>query len=247
VALASSGLEVVIKLLSGPCTLASNLLSYTGAGECRLTASQAGNGEWKPVSTVVNIKIEKAPQVFTFLDKTIPWRPERNPIKLWATLPSGAGIRYELVDHGEPFPPCRIDGTSVIVGAVTVPSSCDVVAIQDGSDPDYLDAPSMTSKLNVDYPQWVWSYDFPPYTWNPDNRVTTFTIFERTGTAIGVELLHDSGTCVVEDVSANASRTEFTVTVRFGDVGTCSYTVIGQPSELSIEGASLNVTITAAP
>jgi hypothetical protein len=198
-------------------------------------ASQAGNNQWKPASTTRDIQIKKAPQVFTFPDKTFPWRPKRKPIQLWADLPSGAQIRYEIIDRREDFPPCQLDGTSIIVDTLTVPANCDVIAIQAGSHPDYVDAPPTQANLRIVDPQWDWSYDAPTHSWETDGSTVNVTVTEKTGTTtrLSVLLFDEPGPCSHVETTANAARTKYTITLKFTGPGTCQFEVLGNPPDFS--------------
>ena len=68
---ASSGLAVVVKLVSGPATLAGKTLTATGVGTVLLTATQAGSSEFQPADANLILVIKKATQKLT-----------------WAALPS---------------------------------------------------------------------------------------------------------------------------------------------------------------
>jgi len=52
---ATSGLEVIFEVLSGPATIDGNIVTLTGApGEVTIEASQPGNGQYDPADPVIN-------------------------------------------------------------------------------------------------------------------------------------------------------------------------------------------------
>ena len=51
-AVASSGLPVGYAVVSGPGTVSGNVLSFSGPGTVRVSAGQAGNGDWAPAQSV---------------------------------------------------------------------------------------------------------------------------------------------------------------------------------------------------
>lgn len=63
---ASSGLPVVLKVSSGPATLAGNTLSATGVGTVILTATQAGSAEFQPANATITLTVKKAVQKLTW-------------------------------------------------------------------------------------------------------------------------------------------------------------------------------------
>lgn len=53
-ATATSGLEVLFEVLSGPATINGNIVTLTGAGEVIIEATQPGNAQFDPAEPVVN-------------------------------------------------------------------------------------------------------------------------------------------------------------------------------------------------
>ena len=244
-AAASSGLSITYSLISGSCTLEGGVLTYTGAGICKVRASQGGNSEWNPESATREIVIDKAPQVFTFPDRTYPWQPESQPISLWATLPSGAKIDYDV---DESTPDCEREGTTVKIVTVELITTCKILATQIGSHPNYLDPPPVSAILTVDFPNWTWSYEPSAFDWKESSKDVEVTIYEMTGTTEGASLGYPvTGPCTVGTIEDTASPTEFTVTVTFTEPGTCDFDIMGEPFDFSEEGGTLDVKITAVP
>ena len=49
---ASSRLPVTLQVVSGPASITDNILTFTGAGEVKITATQAGNADYEPATPV---------------------------------------------------------------------------------------------------------------------------------------------------------------------------------------------------
>ena len=70
---ASSTLPISYSV-TGPCTLSNDTLTITGAGDCEVTASQAGDGTFGAAEAVVrSFTISKAPLTITANDQTRPF------------------------------------------------------------------------------------------------------------------------------------------------------------------------------
>ena len=67
-AVASSGLPVgYVVSPTDDCSVAGSELTLTGAGSCTVTASQAGDTDWLPATSVEHtFSIERAPQTVSF-------------------------------------------------------------------------------------------------------------------------------------------------------------------------------------
>ena len=123
----TSGEPVSYTVNSGPCTVAvDGTLTITGAGDCVVTASQAGSDNYNPASDVQQtIEIAKADQTINF---TAPTGKVfgNDPFALGGSSTSGEPVSY-TVNSG----PCTVaaDGTLTITGA----GDCTVTASQAGN------------------------------------------------------------------------------------------------------------------
>lgn len=71
-----SGLDVALGV-SGPCALDAGSLSFTGAGTCTVTASQAGDATYEAAEVTATVTIAKAPTVTTItLGSVAPTRTD---------------------------------------------------------------------------------------------------------------------------------------------------------------------------
>lgn len=122
-ATASSGLLPTL-LAAGPCALAGSTLTMTGTGTCTLTATQAGDANWLPATTVVRSTIVKASQSITFAP--LPASPPvGTSILLAATSSAGVGVSYVATGA------CTAAGPRIrFISAGVI---CSVTARQDGN------------------------------------------------------------------------------------------------------------------
>nr|WP_281371626.1 PxKF domain-containing protein [Petropleomorpha daqingensis] len=137
---ASSGLPVTFAV-TGACSLGSDgTVTLTGAGQCAVTASQTGNGDYNPASDVTRtFTIAKADQTITFAalpDKTFgnaPFAPS-------ASASSGLPVTFAAVGA------CSLgsDGTVTLTGA----GQCAVTASQAGNG-DYNPATDVTRTFTI--------------------------------------------------------------------------------------------------
>src|SRR5207253_2278962 len=66
-AAANSALPITFSIMSGPATIAGNLITLTGAGQVTVRASQAGNDNYNPgVDVDQSFTVAKAGQTITF-------------------------------------------------------------------------------------------------------------------------------------------------------------------------------------
>ena len=79
---ASSGLPVVLSVLSGPATITNNLVTITGAGNVTLAADQAGNSNYSAAKEVTaSFTVEQATQTIGSFT-TIPNQSNLNPVNV---------------------------------------------------------------------------------------------------------------------------------------------------------------------
>ena len=88
---ASSGLKVVVKVVSGPATLIGTNLTATWVGSVVLSATQAGSSEFQPADAITTLTIKKASQKLTWA--TLPTLTYgAAPFQLKVTASSGLGV-----------------------------------------------------------------------------------------------------------------------------------------------------------
>jgi hypothetical protein len=159
-ATASSGLPVTLSAL-GSCRVSGLTVSFTGAGVCSLTASQAGDGEWNPAPKVFrSFAVDKGDQTITF-DSISDHAFGDQPFEVTAV--SSSGLLVSLFAYEG----CSVSGIAVTLRAV---GRCTVTAMQYGNSNWYA-APDVersfriskgAQSVNVSLPATV-SYGSGPY------------------------------------------------------------------------------------
>jgi hypothetical protein len=127
-ATASSGLDVSYASSTPTlCTIVSGKLHVVAAGSCTITASQAGDANWKPAAPVSRtFTIAKASQAITFgslADKTFGDAPFTVSATATSTLP------VAFAESGD----CTVDDDGDPV-TITGAGSCTITASQAGND-----------------------------------------------------------------------------------------------------------------
>jgi len=139
-ATADSSLPVSFSLVSGPATLVGNVLSFTGAGEVRVRASQPGNASFNAAADVDRtFTVAKAPQVITFASLSARTYGASS-VTLSATADSGLPVSFSIVSG-----PAILSGNVLtITGAGNV-----VVQASQGGNANYLAATAVQRTLVV--------------------------------------------------------------------------------------------------
>lgn len=147
-ATASSGLTVtefgVDASSAGICSVANNTVTYLAAGNCRVTADQAGNANYLPAPTAfLDITVNKADQAITNLAAN----PATGKVDGSSALSSTAGASTSPVVYGSTTPNiCSVTGDAVTYLLV---GTCTVTANQ-AEDDNYNAAPQVTLDITVE-------------------------------------------------------------------------------------------------
>jgi hypothetical protein len=138
-AVASSGLPVRLSTKNNRCILKANSVTITGAGACKITASQAGDANYKPASTVSQtVKIDKATQTITF--KSLPDKTYgEKPFLVSAETSSGLPVSSSASGN------CTIKGNQVII---TGAGRCEITVSQKGNA-NYKPALPVSQAFNI--------------------------------------------------------------------------------------------------
>ena len=119
-ATASSNLPVSYSIVSGPATVAGNVVSFAGTGTVTVRAAQSGNANWNAASTVDrSFAVNAAGQTITFSQPVT--QTYGTPLTLAATASSGLAVSYSIVSG-----PATVAGSVVSftgTGSVTVRAS----------------------------------------------------------------------------------------------------------------------------
>ena len=142
-ATASSGLQVTFSSsTSAVCMVAGSTVTIVGVGTCTLTASQAGNSSYAPVSLTQSFTVNPATQTITF-----PRTTQQNltygvaPFSVAATSSSGLTVMFASITPAV----CTVAGSVVTIAAA---GTCTVAASQPGNG-DYAAAPTVDQSFTV--------------------------------------------------------------------------------------------------
>jgi hypothetical protein len=126
-AMASSGLPISFRVVSGPATISGNTVSLTGIGTVNIEASQGGNANYNAAAVVTQSFTVQSPSTTTKQAQTISFGTlayktyTSPPFELMATASSGLPVSYCVVSG-----PITISGNIVTitgVGTVTIEAS----------------------------------------------------------------------------------------------------------------------------
>jgi hypothetical protein len=129
---------------TGSCTVSGPTVTLTGAGQCTVTASQAGNDQFSAATAVVqSFPIAKATQTLSFTPAKEATLGQSRPLTATAA-PSGLSVTFVSTATDV----CTVSGTTVQFKAA---GTCQIQATQPGND-KYEAAPSVTATIMV-YPE----------------------------------------------------------------------------------------------
>jgi hypothetical protein len=209
-ATASSGLPVTFSA-TGVCTVADGTVHITGAGDCTVTASQAGDDSWNPAPDVSRtFAVAQAQQTVSF--DPIADRTYGDPdFALAATSTSGLDVTYSAAGT------CSVTGATVhIVGA----GSCSITAVQAG-DANYLPAADVTRTFTIAQASQSITFDaIPSHTMGDAD----FAVHPTASSGLVVYLVA-SGPCTVDSATSPA-------TVHITGAGSCTITA-SQPGDVN--------------
>jgi hypothetical protein len=202
-ATASSGLAVAYAA-SGPCSVSGKTARITGAGSCTITATQPGDGNYKPADDVSKtFAIARAQQSIAF-DSIGDATFGDADIAISASSSSKLPV-YLIASSG----PCAVDSTTSpanvhLVGAGT----CTITASQPG-DVNYLAADDVSHSFSIAKAKQTISFDSLADKVSGDRD---FTVAATSSSGLPVSFAA-VGSCTVEGT-----------TVHIAGVGTCTVT-----------------------
>jgi hypothetical protein len=139
-ATSSSGLSTVLKAISGPATLAENVVTVTGAGTVTLRATQSGDTNFNPASDIDQVfDVAKANQTITF-DSIADRILDEVSVELTARASSGLPVSFGVMSG-----PAKLEGLTLMLTGI---GSVVVRAWQKG-DGDFNAAPDIEMSFNV--------------------------------------------------------------------------------------------------
>ncbi|MCG8411420.1 MAG: T9SS type A sorting domain-containing protein [Bacteroidales bacterium] len=179
-AIASSGLPLVYKLISGPATLKNNILTPTAEGTIKLFITQAGNEDYNSAEKVVTLKVTKCEQTIIFNLQTTA--KVNDTITLKATASTGADVTFELVS-----------GEATLNEDVLIPSKegeVVVKAVQAGNDEYSL----VEKEVKVTVSKRTQTITFDPETTARVNDKIALKATASTGFDVAFELVSGKAT-----------------------------------------------------
>jgi hypothetical protein len=219
------------------CSVTDDVVTFTGAGSCTVTADQDGNDLYNPAPTATqNIAIAKATQAITFTSSAV------NPTvggSYTVTAVGGHSGNPVTFTSGTP-PTCTVTGALVrFVGA----GPCDIVGNQLGNV-NYINAPATLQIVQVAKADSVLTFTSTPT--NPA-VATTYRVVV-TGAPSGVPIVLASltpSTCSVAGTTASFSAVG-TCSIRATQAGNVNYnTAVPVVQTITVGKGSQTVTITS--
>ena len=128
-ATSTSGLTVAVTVVSGPCTVSSLTVTFTGVGSCILAANQAGDGTYAAATQVLRtIVVSKTPVAVTAPTVSVPLLKYGQTVTRtqgdWSG--SGGSLTYATAWYR-----CTSTSSSTPTGS-SAPSGCSLISGQTG-------------------------------------------------------------------------------------------------------------------
>lgn len=179
----SAGLPVTL-VASGTCSLDGTDLRMTGAGECTVTASQAGNAEYEPATESRTFTVARAGQTISV---SAPQSGTFGDAPFAVTATATSGLPVTLVASGA----CVIGPDGV---TATGAGACTLTASQSG-DTDHNPAPDVVRVVAIAKAAQTISFEAPAGT---TFGAAPFAVAASATSGLPVTIT-GSGACVVRD------------------------------------------------
>ncbi len=141
-ATSSSPAVITYSFVSGPATLAGNIVTLTGAGTVTLQASQPAIGLYAAGTATATFQVARQGQTITFAQPSSPIPFTAAPITLTAAASSGLPVSFSILSG-----PARVAGTTLtITGGGTI-----VIAADQPGNTSYAPAPEVTRTVIVTF------------------------------------------------------------------------------------------------
>ncbi len=132
---------------SGACSVTGNSVTITGAGSCTITASQAGDDNYNPATSVArSFTINKAGQITVTV--SAPADATFGQAGVIATAAGGSGTGAYSFDAGTSTA-CTVDATSGAIVITAGTGTCSITASRAGDANYNASAPSAAATINV--------------------------------------------------------------------------------------------------
>ncbi len=227
-ATASSGLEVSFAVTGGPAEVNGSTLTFTGAGEVTVTATQAGNTMYAPASASHTFTVVKASQTITF--DAIAGQSVTDTVSLEATSSSGLEVSYTVSG------PATLFGTSLsFAGAGTVT----VTAHQPG---DALWAAAREVVQVFEVSLLAQTIDFPEIAAQVATNTVTLSATATSGLDVTFEV--ESGPAVLDGSTLTFTGAD-EVTVTAIQAGNTMYALTSATQTFTVSKASQSIAFDA--
>ena len=159
-ATSTSALTVAVTVVSGPCTVSSLTVTFTGVGSCILAANQAGNGTYAAATEVQRtIVVSKTPVAVTAPTVSVPLLKYGQTVTRTQGDWSGSG---GSLSYATAWYRCTSTSSSTPTGS-SVPSGCSLISGQTGAT--YLTTSSDLNKY-IRVRITVTNYSGTSYRWS---------------------------------------------------------------------------------
>ena len=230
---ADSGLTVTVTA-SGACSISgSNVTMISGTNPCTLTASQAGNSNYKPATNVQKtVMAQKADQTITFN------QPASQVIYLtkFTVYPtSSSGLAVTVATSGA----CSISGGTVTINSGT--GTCTLTASQAG-DTNYNAATNLIRTVTASKASQTITFNQPA---SLATYGSTFTVSPTSSSGLTVKVT-PSGVCTISGNTVTMTSGTGTCTLTASEVGNGNYNAAGNVNQ-TVTAQKVDQTITFNP
>ncbi|MBX9644570.1 MAG: autotransporter domain-containing protein [Novosphingobium sp.] len=237
-ATASSGLAIAYSSNSGSvCTVSGATISFVAVGTCSITASQAGNSNYAPATSVTNA-FQVTPGVNTITFAALPNRAlGSGSFALTATASSGLAVAYSTSTPTI----CSVSGTSVNLLAV---GTCTVLANQAGNA-NYQPAPQVSQSFQITQAVTTLGLTSSASTvffGMPVTLTATVSGVSPTGT-----VRFNDGATVLGTAVLSSGTASFTTSSLAAGPRSLTATYLGDASNLPGTSPAISVTVNARP
>lgn len=228
----NSGLPISYSV-TGPATRVGSMLTVTGAGTVSVTASQAGNENYLPVSIMQTFTVNRASQTITFAGPSEHTYGDA-PFDLVASASSNLLVSFSVVGG-----PASVSGARLTIsgaGTVTVRAS------QGGDTDHYQQATNVDRTFNVKKATQTITFNNP----GPQVAGTSLALTASASSGLTVTFAVESGPATVS-VSTLSLNGVGTVKVVASQAGDTNYNVATSVPQSFLVSAATQPTVSISP
>ena len=223
---------------TGVCTVSGSTATIVSAGNCNITANQAGNTNYSAAPQVArDITINQASQTISFTD---PGTQTYSPGGTFALNATGGGSGNPIVFASTTTGVCTVSGSTATIVSV---GNCNITANQAGNT-NYSAAPQVARDITIDQASQTISFTDPgAQTYSPGG---TFAL-NATGGASGNPIVFASTTTGVCTVSGSTATivSAGNCNITANQAGNTNYSAAPQVArDITINQASQTISFT---